>query len=226
MEAYRHKNLVYIPFPKHASRSYIHFFANVLGWQRTETYKVNWKDDQVFGHLMDPVKRHINGVVQALTQHELFHLVQSEDFKKLLRTSIFFDQHSYPLTRMLDLDQCYQIEWLPLDHKHVSGEDFTKYFLQGHGIDIDTSAIPKYNQSTPNEKSLRENILQEKEKIMDSLIWILQEDLNLYNKVNIHTRYFEIGNLPWQDISYKKNFVEKYGFEELKNTRFNIEEPT
>jgi hypothetical protein len=225
MEAYRHKNLVYIPFPKHASRSYIHLFANVLGWERTESYHVDWDDDVIFGHLIHPLTRHINGVVQALKQNDLLHLIKLEDFKKLLQTSVFFDQHSYPLTRMLDLEQCYKIEWLLLDHDCVSSEELTQCFLKSHGIEISINDIPKLNQTQQELKFAKDEILKQKQKqeSMNSLIFALQEDLNLYNKVLTHTSFDQIKTMPWNKISYKKNIVEKYGMDYLKKVRFNLD---
>ena len=224
MEAYRYKNLVYVPFPKHASRSYIHFFQDVLKWNRIETYNIDWTNDIVFAHLVHPITRYVNGVVQILQQHNLDHLIESEDFLILLKTSIFFDQHTYPITRMFDLSQCFQIEWLLLDHHSVSGEEFTQAFLKDNGVEIDIKDILKLNQSTGKKVILREKIKIHTDKILESLIFVLQEDLNLYNQVTIYTKFFEITDKPWKEISYKKNFVEKYGFDQLKKTRFNLQE--
>jgi hypothetical protein len=223
MEAYRYKNLVYVPLPKHASRSYIHFFRDVLKWRRIETYNIDWTNDVVFAHLVHPITRYVNGVVQVLQQNNLDHLIESEDFLTLLKTSIFFDRHTYPVTRMFDLSQCFQIEWLLLDHDLVTGEEFTQAFLKNYNVEIDIKDILKLNQSTEKKVILREKIRAHTDKILESLIFILQEDLNLYNQVVIYTKFFEINDKPWSEISYKKNFVEKYGFEQLKKTRFNLQ---
>ena len=222
MEAYRYKNLVYIPLPKHASASYIHFFRDVLKWEYVETYKIDWTNNIVFAHLVHPITRYVNGVVQILQQNNLDHLIESEDFLTILKTSIFFDQHTYPITRIFDLPQCFQIEWLLLDHHLVTGEESTQAFLKDYGIEIDIKDISKLNQSRGKKTILREKIKAHTDKMLESLIFVLQEDLNLYNQVTIHTEFVEINNRPWREISYKKNFVEKYGFEQLKKTRFNL----
>jgi hypothetical protein len=196
----------------------------MLQWNRIETYNIDWSKDTVFGHLIHPMTRHINGIVQILYHHKLGHLLESDEFITLLRTSIFFDQHTYPITRMFDLPQCYQIEWLLLDHNQTTGEEFTQAFLKNHGININIDDIPKFNQSNNLKKSLQEKIILHKDITMDSLIFVLQEDLNLYNQVVIHTKFFNISTHPWHEISYKHNFVEKYGFDELKKTRFNLQQ--
>ena len=229
MEAYRYKNLVYVPLPKHASASYIHFFRDILKWNYTESYNIDWTNDIVFAHLIHPITRYVNGVVQILKQHRLSHLIESKDFLTLLRTSIFFDQHTYPITRIFDLPQCFQIEWLLLDHNpasslSVSGEKFTQAFLKDHGVEIDTNDIKKLNQTTGKDLILREKIKVHTDEMLESLIFVLQEDLNLYNQVTIHTHFFDIDHKPWREISYKKNFIGKYGFEQLKKTRFNCQE--
>lgn len=224
MEAYRFKNLVYVPIPKHASRSYIHLFSNVLGWERTETYHVNWETDKVFAHLINPVTRYIKGSTQILTQNNLVHLVDSPDFAKLIKTGYCFDQHTYPLSVMFPLELCYKMEWLMLDHHTITGEKFTQAFLKSHGIDITLETIPKFNVSADRKKIVARKIqaLVETNDAMHSLIFLLQEDLNLYNQVNIHTHFYDLESKPWDEISYLTNYVEQHGYEDLKKTRFNL----
>jgi hypothetical protein len=224
MNAYRFKNLVYLPIPKHAYTSYSYFFHNVLGWEFIESYNINWEEDTIFCHLLNPSTRYVNGLLQALHDRKLTHLLESPDFSKLLSTCVFFDQHSYPLTRMFDIEQCYKIEWLLLDHPTVTGETFTKAFLTQFDIDIDVQQIPKLNQIRNKSKDDRNQILHHTELMMNSIIHILQEDMNLYNKVTIHTHAHDLYTQPWQNISYKKNFVEHYGFDTLKKTRFNLQQ--
>lgn len=225
MEAYRFKNLVYVPLPKHASKSYIYLFSNVLGWERTETCFVDWETDKVFAHLVHPITRYIKGSVQALTQNNLAHLVDLPDFAKLVSTSCFFDRHAYPLSVMLPLELCYKMEWLLLDHHLVTGEKFTQGFLRSHGIDITTDMIPKFNTSTVEKKIVAKKIksLVDANNAIDSLIFFLQEDLNLYNQVHIHTHFYNLESKPWTEISYLTNYVEKHGYEHLKKTRFNLQ---
>lgn len=221
MEALRFQNLVYIPLPKHASTSYRWFFGQHLGWEEIPTQDIDWHNDTVFAHILNPITRHVNGIAQVLVERNLTHLLRSQDFLALLGTSIFPDQHTYPITRMLDISQCYKIEWLLLDHTEVRGEVLTCAFLKDHHIHVQPDDIPKMNRSDEYKSELRQSLLLLGEQMWDSLIYVLQEDLNLYNQVKIHTRISELDNLSWHDISYKKNFVEAHGFENLLATRFN-----
>jgi hypothetical protein len=221
MRALRFQNLVYVPLPKHASTSYRWFFGQHLGWKDIPIQEIDWVNDTVFAHLLDPITRHINGIAQILSERYLAHLMGSPDFIELLRTSIFPDQHTYPITRMLDISQCYKMEWLLLDHSKVPGEELTCAFLKEHDIHVEPGDIPKMNCSDEYKSKLRQSLLVDIEQALNSLIYVLQEDLNLYNTVKSHTRFSELNHLPWNEISYKKNFVEHHGFENLLSTRFN-----
>ena len=196
MEAYRYHNLVYVPIPKHATRSYVHFFTNTLFWSRIETEDINWNNDHVFAHIIHPYTRHTKGIVQALYQNNIEHLVDHNDFVKLLATALF-DQHTYPITRMFSTEQFYKIDWLLLDHFKVPGEEFTKALLADYGIDINTVDIPKLNQQNQIKKVLQTKLFEIHKQlpIQNSLIYLLEDDVNLYNKVNEHTRFCEIDNL-------------------------------
>jgi hypothetical protein len=209
MEAYRHNNLVYVPIPKHASQSYVYFFTNVLFWDRIETEDINWNHDHIFAHLIHPYTRHTKGIVQALYQNNLEHLVNHADFSKLLATALF-DHHSYPITRMFSIEQCYKIDWLLLDQVEVSGEEFTKALLADHGIDINIVNIPRLHQQNQGKKVLETKLLEIHKQlpIQNSLIYLLENDVNLYNKVNIHTRFCEINNMPWKECSWITNYTE------------------
>ena len=156
MEAYRYKNLVYIPLPKHASRSYICLFKDVLKWEPTESYFINWGEDCVFAHLKDPMSRHASGIAEFLVRRNLTHLIDSPDFINIFGSIMFFDQHSYPITHMIPLELCYKIEWLLLDNCHSDGKEITKAFLRHHGININTADIPFINETQGEKQKIKE----------------------------------------------------------------------
>lgn len=112
-----------------------------------------------------------------------------------------------------------------LDHHLVPGEQFTQAFLKSHDINITTDMIPKFNTSTVEKKFVAERIkaLIDTNNAIDSLIFLLQEDLNLYNQVNIYTHFYNLESKPWSEISYLTNYVDRHGYEYLKKTRFNLQ---
>jgi len=205
MEAFRHQHLVYVPITKHASTSYRHLFRDQLGWQPMQTDEIDWTVDHVFGHLLHPYTRHLQGITECVQKYNLVHLVDDECFLTLLGTAVF-DLHSYPLSAGFG-DSLYKIDWILLDHHIYDSDYITRNFLQQHGIMIDT--IPRLNTARPNEKVLLEKIqtVRDSKDLTNTLTYFYEQDVVLYDRVNRHSRYHELENLPWSECSWLTNYV-------------------
>lgn len=205
MEALRFNNLVYIPTPKHASQSYKSLFANQLGWKNIESETIDWDSDHVFSHIIHPYSRHIKGTAQLLFQNNLGHLIDHFDFQKIFATA-FFDHHSYPLVTMFGTEKAYQIDWIPLDNFLIDGDTMTKSLLRSVGIDnVD---IPKINQANYSVKNLvtRLSKIHSTFNVENSLIYMYDDDLILYSKINENLRFHEVNNMPWSECSWLTNY--------------------
>jgi hypothetical protein len=134
MNCFRFNNLVYIPITKHASSSYTELFGNILKWEIEQTENINWDQDRVFAHLINPNDRHLKGIAECLKQHKIIDIIDDPRFIKLLGTAVF-DLHSYPLSVTFG-EKINQIDWLLLDAGQCSGNYLTCKFLNYFGIDI------------------------------------------------------------------------------------------
>jgi hypothetical protein len=209
MEAYRFNKLVYLPMPKHASTTYRNLFKNVLGWERIESWDIDWVNDHVFAHLLHPFTRHIKGTMQFIWQNKLESLLDIQGISKLIQTGVF-DQHSYPLSLMFTEDELNKIDWLMIDHPFISGEDLTQALLKEYDIHIDKSIILNLGVSNKQMIDIRTRlesmIDMNNQQIRNTFIYIYQKDLNLYQQVHTHTNYPEVNRLPWSTISPLNRF--------------------
>ena len=206
MEALCRDNLVYVPITKNASTSYTHFFKNLLGWGSIQTDSIDWDKQHVFAHIMHPYKRHLKGTVQALYQYDLFDIVDDPRFLKLLGTAVF-DLHSYPLSTVF-AEKMMLIDWIMLDHPHVSSERCVKKLLQEHGIHIDENAIPGMNTSNNFFKKVSAKIenIRDQNDLSGTLTYFYDQDVYWYSQVWQHTLFYEMENLPWSECSWLKNY--------------------
>ena len=79
-------------------------------------------------------------------------------------------------------------------------------FLKQHGVEIDS--IPKLNPSRPEEKALLNKIqqLRDENDLTGTLTYFYEQDVVLWDRVNRHSRYHELENMPWQDCSWLTNY--------------------
>jgi len=204
MESYKFNNLVYIPITKHASTSYTHLFRDILNWQTIQSDEIDWNTDHVFAHLLHPYERHLKGITECLLKYHLTDLVDNDNFLKLLGTAVF-DLRSYPLAAAFG-DQLYKIDWILLDHHIYKSDYITLTFLKQHGVEVDS--IPKLNTSRLEEKILLEKIRQIRDEndLTGTLTYFYEQDVVLWDRVNRHSRYHELENMPWQDCSWLTNY--------------------
>lgn len=184
MRTYRYQNLVYIPIYKNAASSYENFFGEILGWEVMSTENINWKVDTVFAHIREPYDRHLRGTAQFLYQYHLTSILEDDRFSRIVSMG-YLDHHSYPITVMFKQNS-YDIQWLPLDHPHISGDSITCAFLRKHGIDIKPAQIPKLNKGSEEKINLykRIKIICEQNNYKNNgLFFLLNDDLLLYNQV-------------------------------------------
>jgi hypothetical protein len=204
MQAFRYKKLVYIPITKHASTSYTEFFKNTLSWQQVNTENIDWDHDHVFAHLIHPYTRHAKGTVSALYKYNLKDFILDPRFYKLLITAVF-DLHSYPLSVTFPKHKLKRIDWIPLDHPTITGNQFTKKLLESHGIRTTENDFLKINESNSEKNSLYNKLIelqQNNSDLVGTLTYFYNDDVVLYYEVlnNIKIKDFDVKS--WADCSW------------------------
>lgn len=203
----RHKNLVYIPITKCASTTYIKFFQECLGWESIDSDTIDWENDHVFSHIIHPAERHLKGTATALLNLGISDLIDHPQFSKLFATAVF-DLHSYPYTATFGLEHAYKIDWLPLDHHSVSGNRFTKKFLQDNGVNTEGIDIPSLNVSHPGSKKLVEKLRNlrgtpDQDQFKNGMVsYFYENDLVLYYRVMTKLTVWQIDNWSWDKCSW------------------------
>lgn len=207
MLVFRCKNLIYIPIIKCASTTYIKFFRDELKWESIDSHEIDWENNHVFSHIIHPAERHVKGTATALLNLGIESLVDDPKFSKLFPTAVF-DLHSYPYTATFGLEHAHKIDWLPLDHPHVTGDEFTSKLLQDNGIDTDNITIKRLNESNSSYKQLVKK-LKDLRGPMESDQWkngmvsyFYENDLVLYYRVMDKIVAWQLDNWKWDQCSW------------------------
>jgi hypothetical protein len=141
---FRKNNLVYIAISKHAITFHRELFTE-LGWTSIAFETIDWNNDIVFAHILNPFDKHLKATAEAIYRNGFEKLLNDPILSKLLAWSIL-DYHSLPVVATLGEEICNKIDWIPLDGV-IESNILTTKFLEYHGIDIDLTNRVKRNKS-------------------------------------------------------------------------------
>lgn len=205
MDAYRSGRLVYIPIPKIASSSFRYLFGEVLRWDLMQVDQINWGQDKVFSHIMNPLVRHAKGTAECVVQYGLLDVVDDPKFQKLLSTCVF-DIHSYPIVHCFGEENCRKIDWIPIDLEEIDGNTLTAKFFKYHGINVSVQDLPRLYTSANSlfgdeKQALSDQILalNRKYDVNNTLSYFYDRDIVLYNHVKVAIRWWQNS---WDQISW------------------------
>ena len=159
--ALRFNNLVYVRNFKCASTFFYENFYATFGWHMIDYNNIDWDNDFVFGHIIDPIERRHKGIAEYINMMNLSEeFINNKKLQNLLQTTPYLDRHSllYSLTFG---DKCNDIHWIPLS-THQESINRTEKLLKSQIPNINL-ADWDYNfdhvSSTNSDKKKVEKIL-------------------------------------------------------------------
>jgi hypothetical protein len=174
-----------------------------MGWVTTPYQHIDWTNDFVFAHIIDPVTRRHKGIAETLDYIGLLEeYLDSIKWQNALRACLFLEQHSMPYSLMFSghLDD---IHWIPLALGHKENILLTQDILNtrcGIKINFEDWNLDFHHVSDSTDlKKLAENRLREE--------W--ESNICCYeNEVNIHWSilYNRIKDTSWPDCPLAENF--------------------
>ena len=225
----RFQNLVYCGHPISAS-SYYYDFLTANNWQDMKFSAIDWHTDHVFGFVMDPEKRHIQGLATDWNTNPDVRFVGDAltEKNKIFELLAIFSWHSLPLNLIYG-EYLRNIDWIPLDLNPV-GTDSTvpniptvnpdyllKKLTDHYSISLDFSSSDQLRQQSLKRnlsKRSRRELVAKIQHLIDhasggtgsNALWLgLHQDLELYNDVVQHTHHW---HEDWLQISWLKNLTD------------------
>jgi hypothetical protein len=202
-------HLVYVRTLKCASTFFWDSFKK-LGWWEIDFDSIDWKNQHVFSHMMDPDKRRHKGVAEYINMYNAYDLFyQNETFKKFIEHIPGLDQHSVSYHDQYG-NYCNLIDWIPLSGRSheftwwLTPEESTAktdLLLRHHGVKVfDRWAWDRKNSSSDRQKQLEKDLEELWQKDRPHWTdWYLQRDRELYRRV---ISKFNHEAATWADSSW------------------------
>lgn len=179
-------SLVYISNLKCAS-SFFHESFRRLNWHKITFNQIDWKNQHVFGHILDPDTRRNKAVAEVIHQNQAYDLFYNdESFRQLIKHVPLLDGHSKSFHDLYG-DHCDEIDWIPITGRGSQEVvDKTSAFL------VEIGNIKLFNRwawdrsymSVPRKKQLEQDLakLWETDRPASSDQY-LQRDRDLHHRV-------------------------------------------
>ena len=193
--------LVYVRTLKCASTFFWTSFKK-LGWWEIEFKSIDWRDQHVFSHMIEPVQRRHKGVAEYINMYDAYDLFSLTDaFKKFIAHIPTLDQHSVSYHDQYG-NYCNIIDWIPLsDHSHEESIAKTDLLLRHHGIKVFDRWNWNQTHCSPDRQKKLEKDLEElwNKDQPHRGDWYLRRDRELYQRV---ISKFNYDGATWAESSW------------------------
>ena len=193
--------LIYVRTLKCASTFFWETFKKI-GWWEINFNEIDWKNQPVFSHMLDPDQRRHKGVAEYIDMNDAYDLFyQNETFKKFIAYIPAMDQHSTSYHDQYG-NYCNQIDWIPLSERsHEESVAATDLLLQYHGIKLFNNwNWQRAHRSTDRQKKLQKDLedlwYKDRPGWAD---WYLERDRLLYHRVMAKFNY---DGTTWPESSW------------------------
>lgn len=203
----RYRNIVYLRTLKCASTFFYWNFTKNFNWQEISWSDIDWENDHVFSHMLEPVQRRHKALAERLCMFGLGQQYLSDpNLQQCLEHSLNLDQHSESYTTRYGT-AVNRIDWIPLQSDPEINVKLTEKLLAHSGV---TDLIWDYEFAHTGEevKKQVEQLLAHtwnqalyRGKLLEWQQHELQNDLDLYRSV---IRRFDLHGINWPDITWLK----------------------
>jgi hypothetical protein len=208
IEVCRYNNIVYLRTLKCASTFFYWNFTKHLDWQEIAWSDIDWENDHVFTHMLEPVQRRHKAVAERLSMFGLCEQYLADaNLRECLEHALILDQHSESYTTRYG-SACQHIDWIPLQPSNQRNVQLTELLLAHNGV---TDINWDYSFAHPGE-DIKKQVEQQLARTWHQALYQdrllewqqnhLQLDLDLY--VDIVKRV-NLQGLTWSEITWLRN---------------------
>jgi hypothetical protein len=178
-------------------------------WLPISWSNIDWKNDHVFSHILEPVKRRHKAVAERLFMFGLCdQYINDLNLQECLEQSLMLDQHGESYSSRYGT-ACNLIDWIPLQPGNHVNVTLTEALLSDSGV-TDIKWEYGYSHTGKDIKKHTEKILELRWNQMrppggtQLSEWLqneLQQDIDLYKNI---TQSFDSSAKSWCDITWLK----------------------
>ena len=214
IEACRYKNIVYLRTLKCASTFFYWNFTKHLDWQEIAWSDIDWANDHVFSHMLEPVQRRHKAVAERLAMFGLCEQYLADaNLRECLEHALILDQHSESYTTRYG-SACQHIDWIPLQSNNNHNIKLTELLLAKNGV-TDIKWDYGFSHSGEDNKKQVELLLTKtwdlalyQGQLLEWQQHHMQADLDLYADVVARV---DLQGQTWSEVSWLRNKKESAG---------------
>jgi hypothetical protein len=174
-------------------------------WQEISWSSIDWENDHVFSHILEPVKRRHKAVAERLFMFGLCdQYINDLNLQECLEHSLVLDQHGESYSTRYST-ACNRIDWIPLQPDNHVNVTLTQALLSNSGVN-DVKWNYGYSHIGEDIKTQVEKILETRwnqalyqGRLLEWQQHELQQDIDLYTNI---TQSFDSNATSWRDISW------------------------
>lgn len=186
IEAVSCGSLVYVRNLKCGSTGYYNFFKGYMRWPEINYMDIDWDQQKVFGHIMNPHIRRCKGLAEYLEMSSLISLYyENPNFQEMVRGLPCADQHSMSYYDTFG-SQVERIHWIPIYGNYDETHAMTRNFMRQHNIQTFDIIDPEFNyhEGSKEKKAVARDLLDywyEHHQNLDIVKLYLEKDRRLWN---------------------------------------------
>jgi hypothetical protein len=204
-------SLVYLATLKCASTFFYTNLVDNFKWEEIKFSDIDWANQRVFSHLLDPVERRHKAIAEYLFMTNTQDLwYSSPNFRQMISGVASLDEHSMSYFETYG-NYAWMIDWIPLNTEHSNVIQFTNKLLNSYGqVLLDKWDLELAHVSTPEKINLAKEIRaqwQSQEHHADNINVYFERDSTLYRQV---IKNFNQFGDRWGDISWLRDRLPVY----------------
>ena len=180
-------NVVYVPNLKCASIFFGRNFLDNFKWDPIQYEDIDWENQVVFSHILEPIKRRVKGQAEYVQWMQLTDkFINDPILQVALHNALCTDLHVATYHHTFE-DKLHKINFLPLLDDQMANIAATNEWLSQHGITVGEWDFAFEHRSTPKTKAVA-SIIQRMHDDPDYLIGLFREICwyNIYNDIRDH----------------------------------------
>lgn len=207
--------LVYLGTLKCAHTFFYNNLINNYKWEEIKFSDINWANQRVFSHLLDPIERRYKALAEYLFMTNTQDLWYSRpNFQRLINSATSLDEHSMSYHETYG-NYIWMIDWIPLNTDHANVIRVTNQLMHAYG-----HILPKWDLEQAHigsEEKLK--LVNDMRTYWESQEWrsdeqlaehinvYLEHDIELYSTV---IKHFNQQGKTWGDISWLRDRLPVY----------------
>jgi hypothetical protein len=153
--------MVYVRNLKCGSTFFYNSFLQNFNWCPVPWESIDWQNQHVFGHMINPLERRHKSVAEFLIMNKLQDIIfESVGLQNFFQHAPLFDEHTSSYFDTFG-NRCYHIDWIPISGKtNAETVNLTEKLMYKYGMRKFDWDYSNTHSSSPEKKELENKLVR------------------------------------------------------------------